>query len=170
MIMTRSSYETYVRSKHLQLFHYTLSIVADRALAQDILQDVLVRLWEKRSEMDHIHNQDAWCMRCLKNRALDVLRSKSHGHGDLDSHPERPAHRSLQQQVEHDDMITQLQSSMAQLTTKQQEVIRRKEFLQYTNTEIAQEMKLTDSDVKVTIHRARLRLRELLQKKLAYGL
>jgi len=154
----------------LQLFHYTLSIVADRQLAQDILQDILVRLWEKRDELDHIHNQDAWCRRCLKNRALDILRSQAHGHGNLDHQPDREAHRSLQSQVEHDDMIQQLQSSMSMLSSKQQEVIRRKEFLQWSNSEIAEEMKLSASDVKVTIHRARRKLRELLEKKLAYGL
>lgn len=53
------------------LFHLAYNILGARAEAEDVVQDVITRVWEK-TERDHaeIHNVRAYCGKSVVNRAL----------------------------------------------------------------------------------------------------
>ena len=59
-----------------KLYRFALGIVKDEGLAQDVAQECLIKVWEKRSDIDLVNNLEAWCMQIIRNKALDKLRSK----------------------------------------------------------------------------------------------
>ncbi|HCA98797.1 MAG TPA: RNA polymerase subunit sigma-70, partial [Porphyromonadaceae bacterium] len=45
--------------------------------AEDIVQDVFLKLWSKNNEWENIENLEAYCFRATKNLALDRVESLS---------------------------------------------------------------------------------------------
>jgi RNA polymerase sigma-70 factor, ECF subfamily len=61
------------------IFTLALRILDDRELAREVLQDTLLRAWDGRETYDPQRGRVAWwLMRIARNRAVDVLRSRSH--------------------------------------------------------------------------------------------
>ena len=60
-----------------KLFRFALRFVADAAEAEDIVQEALIKVWNRRNELDQYRNLEAWCMTVTKNLALDKLKIKT---------------------------------------------------------------------------------------------
>lgn len=59
----------------------TLQLVAERLLgssdeAEDAVQDVVLRLWERRSELEYMVNLEGYAMNSLKNHCISMLRHR----------------------------------------------------------------------------------------------
>ena len=61
-----------------KVFRLALRITMDRAEAEDITQETLVRVWERRDEWSAIENMEAWVLTIGRNMALDFLKSLKH--------------------------------------------------------------------------------------------
>lgn len=70
--MTTETFKQQVLPLKNMFFRFALSIVKSVEVAEDITQDVLVKIWEKG---DNIKNFKAWGMRLTKNLSLDKLKS-----------------------------------------------------------------------------------------------
>jgi len=61
-----------------KLFGIALRIIRDRSLAEDILQDVFLRIWRNAESFSPQAGPPmAWLASIARNRAIDVLRQKS---------------------------------------------------------------------------------------------
>lgn len=70
--------QLYDRYQHL-LMALALRLVGDRQVAEEVLQDVFVRLWEANAGFDERRGSvSAWLFGITRNRAIDVLRSAQH--------------------------------------------------------------------------------------------
>jgi RNA polymerase sigma-70 factor (ECF subfamily) len=58
-----------------KLYRLALSIVRNRTEAEDIVQDVFLKIWSKQDEWELIDNMEAYCYRSIKNLSLDRLES-----------------------------------------------------------------------------------------------
>ena len=68
----------YVRYGGL-VYTLALRIVGDRELAREVLQDVFLRSWDGREAFDPARGRVPWwLMGIARNRAIDLLRSRSH--------------------------------------------------------------------------------------------
>lgn len=56
------------------LYHTALKVVKSPQTASDIVQNVFLKLWEKRFELNAINNIEAWLYRVTKNELIDFLR------------------------------------------------------------------------------------------------
>lgn len=59
----------------------TLQMVAEKLLgsadeAEDAVQEVVLRMWERRSELEHMASFEGYAMNSLKNQCLSVLRHR----------------------------------------------------------------------------------------------
>ena len=72
--MTKEDFKSNVLTLQNKLFRYAVSIVADRDLARDIVQEVLMKLWDTRDKLNDIQNLESWSIRITRNKALDKLR------------------------------------------------------------------------------------------------
>lgn len=155
-----------------KLFRFALRMLGNEDEAKDVIQEVLIRVWNGREQMDQIQNMEAWCMRITKNLALDKLRTI-----------QRKATYSMEEgfDVQHTDVTpdvrTELGESMqnvnqliAALPEKQRQIIHLRDVEGYTYNEICDILELDMNQVKVNLFRARNAVRENLMKINAYGL
>ena len=54
-----------------KLFRVALRITLDRAEAEDVVQDTMMRVWSKRDEWSNYDSIEAFCMTIARNLAID---------------------------------------------------------------------------------------------------
>lgn len=57
-----------------RLIRFAGSFLKEREDARDVVQDVLMTLWEKRGELERIDLPGAFAMRMVRNRCLDRIK------------------------------------------------------------------------------------------------
>ena len=67
--------------KHILPLQPRLQLVAERLLgsaeeAEDVVQDVVVGMWERRSELKQVESLEGYAMNSLKNRCVSLLRHR----------------------------------------------------------------------------------------------
>lgn len=153
-----------------RLFRFAQRIVGDRELAEDVVQEVVIKVWTGRDEQQP-HNLEAYCMRLTKNLSIDKTRSKHFQHRSLEGTTEwLQSGHNPHDQAEQNDMLQHVERLMQRLPQKQQLVLQLRDVEGMSYQEIGQALELSPSDVKVTLSRARKTLREQLINLQAYGL
>ena len=155
-----------------KLYRFALNIVRDDELAKDVVQECLIKVWEKRSEVDQIQNLEAWCMQITRNKALDKLRSKHVKKTDLfevefDTRKERDTPYVM---TERGDLMTRITELIEALPDRQREVMQLRDIEGLAYKEIAEALNIDINLVKTNLFRARRKLKESLIKVDAYGL
>lgn len=149
-----------------KLFRLAYSIVRDRADAEDILQDVLMKLWSRRDEWIHISNLEAYCFRITKNAALDRLASLTvRKTGAID--PEKENRFFIEEHSPHNEMVRKeqrkvIEKSIDELSENQRLVFTLREIEGMSYREIAEVLSISEDLVKISLHRARQKMKEML--------
>lgn len=149
-----------------KLFRLALSIIRDKRDAEDIVQDVLLKLWTKKEEWNEIENLEAYCFRMTKNLALDRIASANFRLMEsVDSttinttiiDDETPYQRFVR-----DEQISLIYKGMEDLSENQKLVFQLRDIEGLSYKEIAEIADISEELVKVSLFRARKRLREHL--------
>lgn len=61
-----------------KLFRLALRITFNRAEAEDIVQDALIKVWSKREEWAQLESIEAYCLTVVRNLAIDRSQKKRH--------------------------------------------------------------------------------------------
>jgi len=149
-----------------------LSITLHTAEAEDVVQETMIRAWERREEWTTIQNMGAWLGQICRNLALDKVRKAANTGANtvLGSSPHTLEHKSdedLAAHLEAKDTLNHVLHIAAQLPPPQDDIFRLRDIEGYTYREIAEQLQLTEDQVRVYLHRARTRLRQQLQTQLS---
>lgn len=74
--MDIQQYKSDVLSIKNVLYRFAFRFLNDDQEAQDVVQEVLIKAWEKRQSLLEVKNVKAWCLVVTKNIALNRLRGK----------------------------------------------------------------------------------------------
>uniref|UniRef100_UPI004047A5D5 RNA polymerase sigma factor n=1 Tax=Roseivirga sp. TaxID=1964215 RepID=UPI004047A5D5 len=170
--MDVTQFKTEVLPLKNKLYRFAFNIVKDEELAKDVVQECMIKVWEKRDEVKLIHNLEAWCMQVTRNKALDKLRSKHIKRTDLfevelDTRKEKDTPVVL---TERSEIMGRIQELIDDLPNRQREVMQLRDIEGYSYKEIADMLLIDINLVKTNLFRARRKLKESLIKEDAYGL
>jgi RNA polymerase sigma-70 factor (family 1) len=62
------------RQHELRLYTLAFRLTKSDQSAKDIIQEVFLKLWEQRDQIDTIQNVEAWLYRLTENKVIDFLR------------------------------------------------------------------------------------------------
>ncbi|MDO5481673.1 MAG: RNA polymerase sigma factor [Bacteroidaceae bacterium] len=154
------------------IFRTALRIVLNREEAEDIVQDILLKLWERRRELERVENLEAFALTMTRNLAIDRKEKMDNRHVTLDQRThdqtdeESPNADSLLMAQEKDRFIA---NAINSLPKKQRCILQLRDIEGKTYKEIATMLNITESDVKVSLFRARNEIKEkITQKKLLF--
>lgn len=170
--MDVTQFKTEVLPLKNKLYRFALNIVKDEDLAKDVVQECMIKVWEKRDEVKLIHNLEAWCMQVTRNKALDKLRSKHIKRTDL-FEVELDTRKEIDTPVvlaERSEIMSRIQELIDNLPNRQREVMQLRDIEGYSYKEIADMLVIDINLVKTNLFRARRKLKESLIKENAYGL
>lgn len=169
--MRRAAFESAVAEHGRRVFTLSVYLLNDREEAEDVTQEVLIRLWKRGSEVD-AGRLGAWLARVTRNRCLDVLRSRSSARyavltsGDADvadtaaddrPGPEKRAHAA--------QLGSRIHDAIADLAEPYRSVVVLREILGLSYAEIQEVLDMPLNSVRVTLHRGRRKLREALREE-----
>ena len=173
MNMSLEAFKTKVLPVKDKLYRFALKLVKSEPEAQDVVQEVLIKVWDKRNEMDEVENLEAWCMRVTRNLSLDKLKSKhaSKTSGldegfEVSQGEKATPYRS----TEMKDTMENIGNLISSLPDKQKQVIQLRDVEGFSYKEIGDIMEIDMNQVKVNLFRARKAVRENLLNINAYGL
>lgn len=163
--MNHHDFKTNILPIKNRLFRFALRMVGQSAEAEDVVQEVFIKLWNNRQHIDAVTNIEAWCITATRNLSIDKLRSKHHrlqpmqAGFDLHDHSATPYEATAGQ-----DAIEQVRHLMDQLPDKQRDIMQLRDIEGLSYQEIAEALGLPLDQVKVYLFRARKSVRERLVK------
>lgn len=155
-----------------KLYRVALRITLDTAEAEDIVQDTLLRVWNKRESLGMVQSIEAFSLTICRNLALDHNAKKETRNEQLDSVAAHATDSSASplEALEHEDRIQRVHRLFNALPEKQRTVMQLRDIEGHSYKEIAGIMGWSEDMVKVTLHRARQQLRAAYEKIDNYGL
>ena len=150
------------------VYSLAVRLLGNREDAADVTQDVLVRLWEHSDDLDAEHRK-AWTLRVTRNACLDALRRRktrtryTPSVDDAVAVSTTPLPDSL---TSASDVRTHLEHALHLLDEPYRSLIVLREIHDLTYSDIAETLELSMTNVKVYLHRARKRMREVLEATL----
>ncbi len=148
-----------------KIFRMALRIVLDRQEAEDITQDTLVRVWERRDEWHQIENMGAWCLTIARRLALDHTKgqgARSKEQVELSNCEIANSDNAVDEILDQRQRVEAVRRLMDELPEVQRTVMQLRDVEGMRYDEIANITGLTESQVKVYLHRARKKIRETL--------
>jgi RNA polymerase sigma-70 factor, ECF subfamily len=152
-----------VQSQQAMVFSIAWRYLNDRALAEDLAQEVFLELYQRLADIQSAAHLVYWLRRVAVHRCIDQGRRRKHrSEQALDETPE-PAHEV----AEADPLLlANLHGSLADLPDRQRMMV----VLRYQEglgpAEIAEVMKVPVNTVKSTLHRSLEELRRKLSRRL----
>ncbi len=155
------------------LYRLALRITLSREEAEDIVQDTLIKVWNRRDSWDAIESMEAFALTICRNLALDRMRLHDNRNASLDdeSQGERPdsASNPLERTVQR-EKVAIVKSLVDNLPEKQRSCMQLRDFEGKSYKEIAGVLGITEDQVKVNIFRARQTIKQQFLEYDNYGL
>lgn len=153
-----------------ELYRLALRITQNPAEAEDVVQDTMVKVWNRRDRWSTIDSMEAFCLTICRNLALDRLKSKANQTENLDDSPEPIAASNPFEQVQQRDRVGIVRDIINSLPEKQRSCMQLRDVEARSYKEIAAVLGISEEQVKVNIFRARQTVRERFKKLDEYGL
>ncbi|OBG81137.1 RNA polymerase subunit sigma [Mycobacterium sp. NS-7484] len=151
------------------LWRYALRLTGDRARAEDVVQETLLRAWRHPEvTADEARSARAWLFTVARNMIIDERRSARFRNETGVSDPEQVAEHSgvagAPDQVDTALDRILLTTALSQLSDDHRAVIRRAYYQGWTTGQIAEDLHIPEGTVKSRLHYAVRALRLNLQE------
>ena len=174
--MKEISFRTDVLPLKDELFRLALRITLNRADAEDIVQETMLKVWNRRDSWDELESIEAYCLAICRNMALDKMKRADSQQASLDDdeghhdHEDRSWSVNPEEMAVQRDRVEQVKRLLDQLPEKQRTCMQLRDMEGKAYKEIAQVMGITEQQVKVNIFRARQTIKEKFQQLEQHGL
>lgn len=172
----QSAFEALVKANQAMAYQLAYRMTGNPEDAADLTQEAFLNAWRGLSAFDGRASFSTWLYRLTSNACIDFLRrekrrvSLSMTLEDEEDEEGRQAQLpdsrySPERELEKKEAAEAVRRGLAALSDEHREVLVLRELEGLSYTEIAQTLSLEEGTVKSRIARARLALREFLQKE-----
>ncbi len=151
---------------YLPLCHFTSTITENYTVAEDIVVDCFVKLWENRDDIIVRKSLKNYLVTVVKNSALDHLRKKKVVKVDIgDIYKNLPTEEEAG--INEAKLYNELYTVINKLPERRREILKMAAFENKTYPEIAEELNISVNTVKTQISRAYKFIKDELDSKKA---
>lgn len=136
--------------------------------SEDVAQEVMIRLWQKRAELSGYRNVPALAMVIARNLCLDRIKAKGYQNSSLNGISEPAHHQTPASALEAKDGAALALSIISQLPKQQRIIVHLRDLEEMEYEEIAAVVKMNVNTVRVNLSRARKTIRETMIKNYNY--
>lgn len=155
------------------LYRLALRITMSKEEAEDVVQDTLLKVWDRRDTWQNIDSIEAYSLTICRNIALDRVKSSSWNSETLDQdslEPRASGAATPYQRVEQKDMVDMVRRIVDSLPEKQKTCMQLRDFEGKSYKDIAGIMSISEDQVKINIYRARQAVKQKFNENAEYGL
>ena len=170
--MKKVSFRNDILPMKNNLYRLALRITCNNAEAEDVVQDTLIKVWNRRERWDEIESMEAFCMTICRNLALDKIKKMGNQHDSLDDNQQdRPsALNNPYEEMNQKDRIQLVRRIVDELPEKQRTCIQLRDFEGKSYKEGAEIMLISEDQVKINIFRGRQTIKQRFKELDDYGL
>lgn len=147
-----------------RMYRFAYTMLRQSADAEDAVQDVVERMWRHRRQIDQTRNTTSLFMTSVRNVCLDRLRQKHiapfENWNEANIGHEPPDDFEIRESV---------RAAIAQLPPRQREMIHLRDIEGYPIPEIAAITQTDEANVRMTLSRARHKLKQIIEQSTEYG-
>ena len=165
--MKSSEFKLLVMPYSARLYRMAFRLLNNREEAEDIVQEVYIKLWGMRKELPKYNSIEALSVRITRNLCLDHLRRKKVNLEALkveklkgEGHTVTPS-----EQLEQQEESELIQTLIAALPEPQRSLVHLRHLEGKEYEEIAEMVNMNVNAIRVSISRARKQMREMLEKQ-----
>ena len=155
---------------HTQLYRTAFRLMENAMDAEDMVQEAYLKLWERRDDLGHVANMEAYCTSLIRHICIDAFRRKR---PEEDSPPpeEFPLtdNEDAATALERQDEAEQLTSLINRLPEGQRTVMTLHDVEGCSYEEIEEATGFTAVNIRVMLSRARKKIREQFERIRNYG-
>ena len=146
------------------LLKVSLNVVHDMETAEEICQEAFIRLFERKIPFSKEEEVRFWLIRVVKNLSLNVFRKRKNEAAAVEKLQQihRSAAPSAEELFSAEEEKRRFREAVDSLPDKWKEVLILKEFGEMNYKEIAKTLRISESNVKVRVFRAKEKLAEIL--------
>lgn len=171
--MKKISFRNDVLPLKNELYRLALRITLNPADAEDVVQETMIKVWNRRERWDEIESMEAFCLTICRNISLDKMRKMENLSQSLEegqdapdlSYASNPEEQAMQQ-----DRIALVRKLIDRLPEKQRSIMLLRETEGKSYKEIAAIMEISEEQVKVNLFRARQTIKQRYIETENYGL
>jgi RNA polymerase sigma-70 factor (ECF subfamily) len=169
--MPARDFKTEVLPISNKLLRMARQILQNEEEAKDVLQDVFLKLWQKREELEKVDNLEAFAVRMIRNRCLDVIRSRRTVSMEvMKKNNKEEEDSSDTDYLENAEMSRLVKKIIGGLPELQRTVIQLRDIEQMEYEEIAKSTDMNVNTIRVNLSRARKKVRDEILKIQNYGI
>ena len=145
------------------LYSVIVSIVPDRELANDLLQEVFIKIWRQIESYDNAKGRlFTWMLNVARNTSIDVVRSKNFQQSQQNRELTENVHEEGGSVQTNTDKIG-LRKIVHKLKDEYRVLVELSYFEGYTQDEISKMLKIPLGTVKTRLRTALIQLKEVIQ-------
>ncbi len=153
-------YDTYID----RLFHAALKMTDNRELAKDALQEIFIEIWHYRASIGDVNHSYSYLVKVLKSIILKKVKRKMVVSELHDNEQRLQEEKNIEESIITSEWITERKSrlniALAQLTSRQKQVVRLRFFEGLTYEQIAIKLSMNYQSVNNLAFRAMINLRK----------
>lgn len=161
-------FEKLIQPHLKQLYRLAWRFTGNKDDAEDLVQDLLLKLYPRLEELEKLDKPAPWLAKVLYRQYVDSYRSQQRSpleftedETELYASHEDPSPTPVQE-IQSTQAVTRLQQALDQLNEEQRMVVLLHDVEGYTLQEIGDIQGVTTGTIKSRLHRARNKLQELL--------
>jgi RNA polymerase sigma-70 factor, ECF subfamily len=144
-----------VRSYEAPVFNYILRLVGDRVLAEDLTQEVFLRVFQGLPKFSLRCRFTTWLFQVAKNRVLDELRATERRPRTLVALDDLPPLEVVDAPLERTELIDGVWRAVEELNVDLKMALLLRDIVGLSYVEIADALEITLATVKWRIYKAR---------------
>ena len=159
------AFERVFRHFYDQMFYTSLRIVMQREVAEEIVQDLFIHLWQNRRSLMITTSPEAYLHTAIRNRSFNYLKSRmARPSGDLPIEEAYGSAIPAENQLEEQQLSELIHRGIKSLPEKCRLIFNLSREMGLSYEEIARELGISRETVKSQIKIALQKLREFLEK------
>lgn len=160
MKMELNEFIIYVLPLRKKLLELARRLTEDDDDAEDVVQEVLLKLWSRRVELEQCQSIEAFAMTTTRNACIDLMRTRHKPDAPLSDVSDADG-QTPESLLEAKDEVRRVADIIASLPPLQQAIMRMKDIEGYETEEIAQLTGCNAEAIRSNLSRARKRVRDI---------
>ena len=143
------------------LYRVAYHLTGNAQDAEDLLQDMYLKLWQKRDDLKEEADTQAYLVTIMKNLFVDQRRHKRiDASEDIEAHASPPDERSLDEQIGSRDEVQQVEGLIRQLSERDAKIIQMHLMEERSYEEIESDTGLSQGNIRIIVMRAKKKLKQ----------
>ncbi|NMR35341.1 sigma-70 family RNA polymerase sigma factor [Chryseobacterium aquaticum] len=162
--MTQETFKNTIFTLKDEMYRFAKRFVMSSDEAEDIVQDLMIKFWQKKDELSQFGNIKSYVLKSVKNECLNRLKHHDVKLGFADLQLHRPELYSM----DVNNLKEHIIGFINQLPEKQKMVIHLKDVEEYDVSEISEVLEMEENAVRVNLMRARQKVKEQISQLMSY--